>query len=327
MREFIGFILLLPGLGLCGMTAEIASDVEPLRETKNEGPEYRNAFGNDQLLLLQTLATVNTGDNHQLNRILQRCETCHSYPMVSGNRYLPVLQGQNIEYLFTKLVMFKNNTASRHPFPGESKNLTLEQIARISRYYSGLPGGLNLQMLLKAGDSLEADNISAQLAENDFRSCLNCHGRNGNGDRTIPALSGQNFNYLAYRIRQISSEGSSIHVDSSNPLDCRISPLSIRQSRLFAGRFALVVDPVKSKSGRDIYDRKCASCHDAGKSYAPPFTNHSFWEESLQQGTRALIQSAMQNTGIYHSRLNDDDLEPGQFVDAVHFMLIELLRF
>ncbi len=50
------------------------------------------------------------------------CDSCHATALHQGNDYLPVLQGQNREYLYLKIKSFAEDSRSRHPFPAALAN-------------------------------------------------------------------------------------------------------------------------------------------------------------------------------------------------------------
>lgn len=209
---------------------------------------------------------------NSIQRIRQRiwnkvriCENCHTESMHTGNNYLPILQGQNREYLFKKLQTFKKDKKSYHPFPSYTQSLSEDDLADISLFYATQSSNLN-KSLVRLGSTADNNASSPALSVD---ACLDCHGMDGNGARMIPALSGQNTNYLSYRIREIANDDSRVHRLRDEFINCSIGEVTVRQSRELAGRFGVAVDKQRVDRGKAIYQQVCASCHDNGIANAP----------------------------------------------------------
>ncbi|MCK5666921.1 MAG: hypothetical protein KAI17_25715, partial [Thiotrichaceae bacterium] len=182
--------------------SENADDVSPASVSELKIPVTR--LPGDELSLLKqlTLKTHSSEENlqHLWNRVKQ-CEGCHSLDMYARNGYLPILQGQSLEYLFSKLLMFKNNRRSFHPLGSYLESLSNNDLMDISYFYARQQSDLN-RTLVPADIEITFDQQFDRAGQTvSIQSCSECHGVSGNGGQLIPSISGQNKNYLSYRIR------------------------------------------------------------------------------------------------------------------------------
>ncbi len=248
---------------------------------------------------------------------VSRCEICHSLEVGYSNSYIPVLQGQKREYLYSKIKMFKENPLSRHPFPNFSRSLTQDEMIDISLYYSIQNSLLDLKLVQI--DSQWRDE--PKELDTSIQTCLDCHGSDGNGAGLIPDLSGQSRNYLSYRIREIASESSKIHIQSDAPVSCAISKVSILQSRWLANKLSLVVDSTRLSSGAKVYSNHCQSCHEKEGSNAPDLGSQFDWMNHLQSGIYDYADYISRYKHKDVSELKRKFLSRNQWADAVHYVL------
>lgn len=249
--------------------------------------------------------------------IASLCDSCHSRQQQQGNSYLPILQGQNQEYLFGKILLFKSNRQSRHPFPMYSGRLTNDEIMDLSIYYSRQVSDLTKTQVVPVRELGEY----ADQAELSINACADCHGNDGNGDQLIPAISGQNIRYLMYRIRQISRKESHIHLDTVAAVNCNISEAGLRESEILANQWAMVVDQQRASRGAEIYRDNCADCHSQGNKSAPILSEHNAWSQRLSQGTRELVKSTLIGKNDMPFWGGNIRLSRHQITDAIHYMI------
>jgi len=270
------------------------------------------------LSLLHLRATTEQpGGNKKLKKIYL-CETCHSSALNRHNRYLPLLRGQNLDYLFAKIYSFKSDKRSKHPFPPYLQALSDQDVMDISLFYASQKSDLNKTWVVAAmTESAQSD--AGKTASLD--SCHTCHGVDGKGDNLIPVISGQNENYLSYRIREIASQSSRIHVKSVAAVDCSIANTGIRESRQIASQLALVLDDSSVKRGETIYRQNCASCHEQGERGAPKLSDKASWHDRVRQGTEELVNSTILGKAKMPYRGGNWFLSRNQLTDAIHFMI------
>lgn len=250
---------------------------------------------------------------------VQVCEGCHAYYPGKRNAYVPVLQGQNLEYLYSKLLMFQNNRRSYHPLGKYLDSLSTHDLMDISFFYARQSS--SLQQILAFRDLQYMDEKGTVVS---IRNCVSCHGVDGNGDQLIPAISGQNKNYLSYRIREIADNNSKVHLASDAPVSCEIQNVDVRSSRQMADLLSVVLDKQRAQLGAETYRVKCAGCHAVGDRVktAPELLVN--WSRHLLHGTEQLIYNL--KVGNQHKFIHDRHLSFSQneLKDAIHYMIGQL---
>lgn len=247
------------------------------------------------------------------------CDQCHSLEMAQNNRYLPLLQGQNREYLYLKILSFKENRKAHHPFPLNIQRLSENDVMDISLYYANQTSPF--------ADIWASTLYQTYTQPNDIFSlvkrCQHCHGNDGKGMSSIPALSGQNVNYLSYRIREISNNDSKVHIYNETLINCDIPEINIRQSRRLAHLFGLLVNHQRVQKGESVYQKNCAKCHEQGLFDAPITGNTNDWFQRIASGTEALFK----NLQVGRNRdfhFGSSPVSYQQRLDALHFMISEI---
>lgn len=248
---------------------------------------------------------------------VSHCEICHSLELGFSNSYIPLLQGQNREYLYSKIKIFKDNPLSRHPFPGFSRSLSQGEIIDISLYYSIQNNLLDLKLVQL--DSNWRDE--PRELDTSIHACLDCHGRDGNGAGLIPDLSGQRRNYLSYRIREIAANSSKIHIDSDAPVSCTIGKVNIMQSRWMANKLSVVVDSSRLSRGAEVYSNHCQYCHENRDSAAPVLSAQFNWMSKLKSGINQYAEYTSRYKHNHVEELKYQRLSRNQWSDAMHYVV------
>ncbi|OZA28747.1 MAG: cytochrome c5 family protein [Hydrogenophilales bacterium 17-61-9] len=78
--------------------------------------------------------------------------------------------------------------------------------------------------------------------------------------------------------------------------------------------------PKVEKSGQEVYDAVCASCHTPGALGAPRFDNKGDWTGRLGQGYDTLIKHAIEGIRQMPARGGDGDLSDIEVARAVAYM-------
>ncbi|MEX2258027.1 MAG: c-type cytochrome [Woeseia sp.] len=76
--------------------------------------------------------------------------------------------------------------------------------------------------------------------------------------------------------------------------------------------------------GREIYDKSCASCHDAGFNGAPRLSTRSDWVNLDAVGADGYTQITIAGIGIMPPRGGQPDMTDEQVRAVVDFMLSEI---
>ena len=78
--------------------------------------------------------------------------------------------------------------------------------------------------------------------------------------------------------------------------------------------------PKVEKSGQEVYDAVCTSCHAAGALGAPKFNNKGDWGGRIAQGYDTLIKHAIEGIRQMPPRGGDGDLSDVEVARAVAYM-------
>ncbi|MBI1285015.1 MAG: c-type cytochrome [Thiobacillus sp.] len=78
--------------------------------------------------------------------------------------------------------------------------------------------------------------------------------------------------------------------------------------------------PKVEKSGQEVYDAVCTSCHAAGALGAPKFDNKGDWGPRIKQGYDTLIKHAIEGIRQMPARGGDGDLSDVEVARAVAYM-------
>jgi len=319
-------LLVLPGLFFCsGVLAAVinlqSEQIDDIASTVDvpvtKSPEAELSF----LKQLSLKTHSSEEDRQHLWKRVKSCEGCHSYQMYTGNGYLPILQGQNLEYLFSKLLMFKNNRRSHHPLGRYLESLSSQDLMDISYFYAEQLSDLKRNLVsAKLSDQIDSSGVAS------IDGCAECHGVAGNGGQLIPAISGQNKNYLSYRIREIADEQSRVHFTSDAPLSCKITDVNVRQSRQLASLLSVVVDQQSVAQGEEVYRLKCVQCHGAEQDSEVSSAQATDWTRHLLQGTRLLVYKTQ--FGNQHKFIENRDVSfsLNEMKHAIHYMIDQLQR-
>lgn len=96
---------------------------------------------------------------------------------------------------------------------------------------------------------------------------------------------------------------------------------TVERIKPFATLVALDANaPRVEKSGQEVYDAVCTSCHAAGALGAPKFQNKGDWGPRIAQGYDTLIKHAIEGIRQMPPRGGDGDLSDTEVARAVAYM-------
>lgn len=96
---------------------------------------------------------------------------------------------------------------------------------------------------------------------------------------------------------------------------------TVERIKPFATLVALDANaPRVEKSGQEVYDAVCSSCHGAGALGAPKFQNKGDWGPRIAQGYDTLIKHAIEGIRQMPPRGGDGDLSDTEVARAVAYM-------
>ncbi|MEQ8665429.1 MAG: c-type cytochrome [Rhodospirillales bacterium] len=152
------------------------------------------------VFLLVTVAEVRAaeGDPAHGKTVAQKywCYRCHGATGQSANPHIPILAGQQPNYIKIQILYFQQDPPSggdgtksyrTHRSMGyNARRLRQDEIADIAAYYAS-------QTCHRSGDPIEAPPPPVTVIE----ECTQCHGEDGFGRfDQVPNLAGQNRLYL-----------------------------------------------------------------------------------------------------------------------------------
>jgi cytochrome c553 len=129
--------------------------------------------------------------------LAEPCAACHGARGVSETPYVPSLAGQPADHLILQMILFREGIRSVPAMAGQAQGRSDEAIARIARFYAGLPPapppdrGPRDAALAARGAAL-----SARM------NCGSCHLPDYSGRANAPRLAGQREDFLAHTLRE-----------------------------------------------------------------------------------------------------------------------------
>jgi cytochrome c553 len=155
--------------------------------------------------------------------IIHVCSSCHGLRGQSTSSLFPRLAGQQRDYILTQLKAFRDHSrGDQHAKTymwGMAARLTDAQAAAIADYYATQPpvdGETDPSAQVTVGPHIYAKGIPSEKVP----ACVNCHGKNAEGQGATPRLAGQHPDYLARQLEWFASRAraNQIMYESSRKL-------------------------------------------------------------------------------------------------------------
>jgi len=116
------------------------------------------------------------------------CGYCHGENGNSKRPHIPNLAAQNPIYLFQAFEQFARGERKDYVMTSLAKNLTMDDRVNIAVYFSQQE---------VAPTAAAVDEVLSRQGETLFkRTCVACHGAQGQGMETMPRLAGQPGDYI-----------------------------------------------------------------------------------------------------------------------------------
>ncbi|CAG0911612.1 unnamed protein product, partial [Cyprideis torosa] len=80
---------------------------------------------------------------------------------------------------------------------------------------------------------------------------------------------------------------------------------------------------VVARSGKEVYDATCNTCHGPGILEAPKLGDSAAWKTRMAAGLDGLVTSSINGKGSMPPRGGDPSLTDGEMHDVVEYMLKE----
>jgi cytochrome c553 len=223
------------------------------------------------------------------------CAACHGATGISAIPNYPNLAGQNGAYITKQLNDFKAGNRVDPLMSAMAANLSEQDIADLTAYFSGLPRDGKVVVANDPGESTVAapagkvdivastpasaiykGNVSAGKSKS--ATCSACHGADGNSLIPMyPNLAGQSANYLAKQLKEFKSG------DRNNPVMAgMVAALNEEDMYDLAAFFAVQEAKPGTGEGSDI-GKKLYFSGDAAKGVTACIACHGVNGKGMKQ--------------------------------------------
>ena len=76
-----------------------------------------------------------------------------------------------------------------------------------------------------------------------------------------------------------------------------------------------------TSSGKDVYERVCAACHDAGVAGAIKLSDRATWKKHIHHGMDHMVESVIKGKGAMPPRGGSPNLTDEEIEAAVHYIV------
>lgn len=152
----------------------------------------------------EQLNFVKTGNPAKGQELAKTCTACHGEKGISISPAFPSLAGQLPTYLYKQLQDYSDGSRQNPMMNGIAKSLSKQDAADLSAWFGAQTPAFqsNSQMTYPQAEIL----VKSGNSERVLPPCEVCHGGSGKGQAVdIPALSGQNANYLSATLQAFKS--------------------------------------------------------------------------------------------------------------------------
>ena len=121
---------------------------------------------------------------------MQACAGCHGDNGVPTDKTIPVIWGQNREYLLKELHDFKTGLRKNETMSSIASSLSMEDMEALATHFS------ELKWPDLGQPSASGDTLSQARAVTSSSDCRGCHQEHYQGDYFRPRLAGQQQDYM-----------------------------------------------------------------------------------------------------------------------------------
>lgn len=137
------------------------------------------------------------------------CQYCHGKDGNSVKNNIPNLAQQNPVYLLTQFEYFRLDKRKNNVMNRLAKGLTKDERINIALYYASKEVKNNKTY---PDTDIKLLNRGTKLYNN---TCVQCHGKKGYGERSLPRLAGQQYEFL---IKTLTSYKNNKGVRPDSPM-------------------------------------------------------------------------------------------------------------
>ena len=159
--------------------------------------QFMSAACADSIDSMVSLMSQKLGDMNSLNESVIRggmrvrlCQYCHGKDGNSVKNDIPNLAQQNPIYLLTQFEYFRTDKRKNKVMNRLAKGLTEEERVNIALYFAGQEVKVDMS-------SVNTNSGTYKRGAELYKGiCVNCHGKKGIGERSLPRIAGQKYNFL-----------------------------------------------------------------------------------------------------------------------------------
>lgn len=171
--------------------------------------QFMSAAYADSIDSMVSLMSQKLGDMNSLNESVIRggmrvrlCQYCHGKDGNSVKNDIPNLAQQNPLYLLTQFEYFRTDTRKNKVMNRLAKGLTEEERVNIALYFSGQEVKVDMS-------SVNTNSVTYKRGAELYNGiCVNCHGKKGAGERSLPRIASQKYNFLTKTLEAYKNKKS-----------------------------------------------------------------------------------------------------------------------
>lgn len=152
----------------------------------------------------EQLHFVKAGNPAKGQELAKSCTACHGEKGISISPAFPSLAGQLPTYLYKQLQDYSDGSRQNPMMSGMAKSLSKQDAADLAAWFGSQTPAFQSgsQMTYPQAETLAHSGNSERV----MPPCEVCHGGSGKGQTVdIPALNGQNANYLSATLQAFKS--------------------------------------------------------------------------------------------------------------------------
>jgi len=144
------------------------------------------------------------------------CAACHGPTGTSISRETPSIAGQQPQYLFLQLVQFREKRRTSRQMTPVVANMSNKDFEDLAAYFS-------VQKPAAARTASDPKKVVAGHLVSEKEHCESCHMPGFVGQRHIPRLLGQHFEYI---LKQLQGFKAQTQADIDGSMTTAVQPLS-----------------------------------------------------------------------------------------------------
>jgi len=198
-------------------------------------------------LVAQAGAGVAGGEREKVSEervkeiIGESCSFCHGERGEASNPLYPRLAHQNRDYIIKQLKNFRDGKRKSDIMNEQAAGITDAEIAALAAYFSAQPP------LSHRLDDYEQERLLHRVGEFIFKygdpyadipPCATCHGKAGEGSKSLPRLAGQHRQYIMKQLKAFSKRQRTNDNAIMHSIARRLSPLAMEGVALYLSTLA-----------------------------------------------------------------------------------------